>query len=235
LQYNFYKYLEHPTLKTNTIILFYIFLASALFAQALPLASEATRDYSLFNKSVELIYESTVGEMKRIVEVNDSSFVLTNQADNFKYSQTFRQREDGSYLIKTEQNVNILLIFSKHAIITYTEPVIQLPQDVKVGDTWKWTGLQLKEDDSTEVTMTGHAIAEEILQLPAGEFNTLKVEIVSEDVYGAKTIFTQWLVPGIGSVKMNVRMEGHGLIQIAMSILGYDEVISELKEIRYLE
>ena len=225
-------------MKTSKIILFYIFLVNSLLAQALPIPSsiiDAEREYLLFNKSVELIFESTVGEMKRIVEVEDSLYILTNQADNFKYSQTFCQKEDGVYLVETEQNVNILLIFSKHAIITYTEPVIQLPQSVKVGDTWEWTGLQLKEDDSTEVTMSGRAIEEEVLQLPAGEFKTLKVEIVSEDVYGAKTIFTQWLVPGIGSVKMNVRMEGHGLIQLAMSLLGYDEVISELKEIRYLE
>ncbi len=223
-------------MKKNIIVFIYIILVNSLLAQLLPDSSATTKvakNYSLFNKSVELIFESTVGEMKRTVEVNDSSFILTNQADNFKYSQTFCQNEDGAYLIKTEQNVNIFFIFSKHAIITYTEPVIQLPKSVKVGDTWQWTGVQLKEDDSTEVTIIGHAIAEEVLQLPAGEFNTLKVEIVSEDVDGAKTIFTQWLVEGIGSVKMNVRMEGHGLIQIAMSILGYDEVISELKEIKY--
>lgn len=225
-------------MKTNTIILIYIILVNSLLAQALPIPSiniELDNEHILFNESVELIFESTVGEMKRTVEVEDSLYILTNQADNFKYSQTFCQKEDGAYLVKTEQNVNILLIFSKHAIITYTEPVIQLPQSVKVGDTWEWTGLQLKEDDSTEVTMSGRAIKEEMLQLPAGEFETLKVEIVSEDVYGAKTIFTQWLVPGIGSVKMNVRMEGHGLIQLAMSLLGYDEIISELKEIRYLD
>ena len=225
-------------MKTIKIIILYIVLVNTLFAQALPLPStniEVGKDYSLFNKSVELIFESTVGEMKRIVEVEDSLIILTNHADNFKYSQTFCQKDDGVYLVGTEQNVNILLIFSKHAIITYTEPVIQLPYSVKVGDTWQWTGLQIKEDDSTEVTMSGHAIKEEVLQLPAGEFNTLKVEIVSENIEGGKTFFTQWLVPGIGSVKMNVRMEGHGLIQLAMSLLGYDEVISELKEIRYLE
>jgi hypothetical protein len=225
-------------LKTNKIFLLYIISVNIILAQALPVASINTKvenEYSLFNKNVELIFESTVGEMKRTVTIGDGVYTLTNEADNFKYSQTFSQENDGAFLVKTEQNVNILLIFSKHAEITYTEPVIQLPKSVKVGDTWQWKGLQIKEDDSTEVTMTGHAIKEEVLTLPAGKFNTLKVEIISEDIDGAKTIFTQWLVPNIGSVKMNVRMEGHGLIQIAMAILGYDEVISELKEIKYLE
>ena len=96
---------------------FYIILVNSLLAQALPLSStdiEVGKDYSLFNESVELIFESTVGEMKRIVEVEDSLYILTNQADNFKYSQTFCQKDDGAYLIKTEQNVNILLIKHFH-------------------------------------------------------------------------------------------------------------------------
>ena len=224
-------------MKKYTIILLYIILVNSLLAQLPPISStsiDSSKNYLLFNKGVELIYESTVGEMKRIVEVNDSSFILTNQADNFKYSQTFCQKEDGVYLTKTEQNVDIFFIFSKHAIITYTEPVIQLPNPLKVGDSWQWKGVQLKGEDSTEITMTGNALAEEILQLPAGEFNTLKVELVVEDLEGAKTIFTQWLVEGIGSVNMNVKMEGHGIIQLAMAILGYDEVVSELKEIKQI-
>jgi len=91
------------------------------------------------------------------------------------------------------------------------------------------------ETDTTAITVKGRAIEEEEIEVPAGKFNTIKIEIVVADREDHKTTFTQWLAKGIGSVKMNVNIEGHGIIQLAMSILGYDEVDSELKEIRHLE
>ncbi len=220
------------------ILLFGFLITNSLLAQFLPIevSNYYGREYFPLNEKIELIYKSTVGESKRIIEHVDSSYILTIKADNFRYAQTYLQKDDGVYLTKTEQNVKILFIFSKHAEIVYSKPALQIKQPVKVGDKWKWKGYQVKnENDTTQITITGRAIAEEEIELPAGKFKTLKIEIIVANPKGQKTTFVQWLAKGLGSVKMNVKVEGHGLIQLAMKILGYDEVNSELKEIRYLE
>jgi len=218
--------------------LIYIILVNSILAQLLPEETYIPygREYFPLNDKIELIYESTVGESKRIIEKEDSLFKSIIVADNFRYAQTFYQKDDGLYLVKTEQNVNILFVFSKHAMILYPEPMLHIQQPIKVGDTWEWKGYQIRnEEDTTNITATGIAIAEEEIEVPAGKFNALKIEIIVANSDGQKTTFTQWLAKGFGSIKMNVKIEGQGIIQLAMAILGYDEVNSELKEVRYLE
>jgi hypothetical protein len=194
------------------------------------------KEYFPLNNKIELIYESTVGKSKRIFEKEDSLFKSTIIADNFRYDQTFYQKDDGLYLVKTEQSVKILFIFSKHAVILYPEPLLYIQQPLQVGNTWNWKGYQIKNnEDTTSISATGRVIAEEEIEVPAGKFRTLKVEIIIANLDGQKTTFTQWLAKDLGSIKMNVKVEGQGLIQLAMGILGYDEVNSELTEIKYLE
>lgn len=215
------------------------FFCVSLFSQVVESKSvsiEYGKEYFPLDKNIKLVFESSVGEMVKTIEEKDGLYIVTNKAHNFKYVQTLKEDEEGIYLVKTEQNVNILLIFSKHAEVLYSEPALQIQQPFKIGDTWTWKGYQVKtEEDTTALTITGRALSEEVLNLPAGEFKTLKVEIVVENAEGNKTIFTQWLAKGIGSVKMNVKIDGHGIIQFAMNLLGYDEINSELKEIQYLD
>ncbi len=218
--------------------LIYIILANSILAQLLPAEINIPygKEYFPLNEKIELIYESTVGESKRIFEKEDNLYKSIIIADDFRYAQTFYQKDDGLYLVKTEQNVNILFVFSKHAVILYPEPMLHIQQPIQVGDTWEWKGYQIKdEEDTTNIIATGRAIAEEEIEVPAGKFNTLKIKIIVANSDGQKTTFTQWLAKGLGSIKMNVKIEGQGIIQLAMAILGYDEVNSELKEVRYLE
>ena len=214
-----------------------LFFANIVLAQELPNESFLFgKEYFPFNDKIELIYETTNGESKRITEIANDLYKLTFSGNNFKYSQTFTDKNNGVYLVKTEQTVKILFVFSKHAEIVYPFPALQIKQPTKVGDTWSWKGYQIKnEDDTVAIAVTGKALAEEEIEVPAGKFKTLKVQIIVKSSTGTKTTFTQWLAKNLGGIKMNIKTEGHGLFQFAMDILGYDEINSELKEIKYLE
>jgi len=195
---------------------------------------EYGKEYFPFNDSRELIFESNVGETQTIVEVNDSLFKVTNISDKFVYSQTFIRKDDGIYLIKTEQDISTFL-YSTEVIVTYSKPVLQFPHSLKIGDTWEWSGYQVKNGDTTSISISGEALAEDSVDLPAGKFNTLHIKLFFDEVDGEKTSLDQWFAPGLGAVKTKVVIEGTGIIQFAMSLLGYDEIDSELKEVIYRE
>lgn len=211
-------------------------LCSSLFAQS-PHDSSSTiygSEYFPFNEKIELIFDSNIGETKRVVEIDDKFYKVTNISDKFTYTQKFIKKNNGIYLIHTEQYIDIFL-YSRKVNITYSDPVLQLPFPQKIGDVWSWSGYQVKNGDTTSISIIGNAIAEEILELQAGKFNTIKIKLFFEEKDGERTTLYQWLAPGLGAVKTKAIIEGNGIIQFAMSLLGYDEIDTELKEIRYLE
>jgi len=195
---------------------------------------EYGKEYFPFNKNIELIFESNVGETSKSIEIIDSSYQVTNISDKFIYTQTFLNKEDGVYLIRTEQNISTFF-YSKDIVVTYSKPVLQLSLPLKIGDTWEWSGYQVKNGDTTSISFNGEALEKETIETLAGKFNTLHVRLFFDEVDGEKTTLDQWLAPNLGAVKTKVIIEGKGIIQFAMSILGYDEIDSELKEIRYLD
>ncbi len=191
-------------------------------------------EYFPFNEKIELIFDSNVGETLKTVEVIESSYRVINTSDKFIYTQTFQKKDDGVYLIKTEQDISTFL-YSTEIVVTYSKPVLQLPLPLKIGDTWNWSGSQMKNGDTSSISISGIALGEEEVDTPAGKFTTLHIQLFFNEVDGEKTTLDQWLAPNLGAVKTKVVIEGKGIIQFAMSILGYDEIDSELKEIRFLE
>ena len=219
------------------ILLFSLILVYSISAQA---SRDTTKifeygeEYFPFNETKELIFESNVGETQKIVEVIDSLYKVTNISDKFVYTQTFLKKDDGVYLIKTEQDISTFL-YSTEVVVTYSKPVLQFPHPLKIGDTWEWTGYQVKNGDTTSISISGQAVSEDSVNLPAGKFNTLHIKLFFDEVDGEKTSLDQWFAPGLGAVKTKVVIEGTGIIQFAMSLLGYDEIDSELKEVIYRE
>ena len=219
------------------IILFNLIIVSSISAQFLKEESsnfEYGKEYFPFNEKKELIFDSNVGETLKIVEVIDSLYRVTNISDKFIYTQTFLNKEDGVYLIRTEQNISTFF-YSKDIVVTYSKPVLQLPLPLKIGDTWEWSGYQVKNGDTTSIKFSGEALGEETVELPAGKFNTLHIKLFFNEVDGEKTTLDQWLAPNLGAVKTKAIIEGKGILQFAMALLGYDEIDSELKEVRNLE
>ncbi|MCF6269229.1 MAG: hypothetical protein L3J41_05945 [Melioribacteraceae bacterium] len=211
-------------------------LCSSLLAQ-LPHDSLTTvfgKEYFPFNKKIELVFDSNMGETIKNIKVHDEFYEAINVSDKFTYSQKFIMKNDGIYIIQTIQNIDIFL-YSADIDITYSEPIRQIPFPLQIGDAWSWSGYQIKNGDTTSISLTGNAIAEETIELQAGKFKTLKIKLFFEEIDGEKTTLYQWLAPGLGIVKMKAIIEGSGIVQIAMALLGYDEIDSELIEIRYLE
>ena len=228
--------LKYIWVKLKKAIIVFIILCSSLNAQLRKdsLAINYGIEYFPFNKNIELLFESNVGETVKSVKKIDSTFQVTNISDKFIYTQTFLKNDEGIYLIKTEQNISTFL-YSTDIVVTYSKPVLQLPIPLKIGDTWNWSGFQIKNGDTSSISISGVALREEDIDIPVGKFSTLHIKLFFDEVDGEKTTLDQWLAPNLGAVKTKVIIEGKGVIQFAMSILGYDEIDSELEEIRYLE
>ncbi len=221
-------------LKKNIIL--YLTLCSSLLAQSThdSLTTVFGKEYFPFNEKIELVFDSNMGETIKNIKVFDEYYEAINVSDKFTYSQKLLEKSDGIYLIQTIQNIDIFL-YSADLNITYSEPIKQFPLPLQIGDTWNWSGYQIKNGDTTSISLSGSAIAEETIELQAGKFKTLKIKLFFEEVDGERTTLYQWHAPGLGIVKMKGVIEGSGIIQVAMALLGYDEIDSELIEIRYLE
>ncbi len=223
-------------MKTIKIFLFITFLSIPIIAQmdSAIIQNSNFVKYNPFNEKNEMVFESNVGETIRTVERFDSLLKVTNKSDKFTYIQTFQKRDDGIYLIRTEQHITTFF-YSKDVDITYSEPILQIPEPLKAGDKWSWAGYQVKNGDTTKISILGEAITNETIELPAGKFETLKIRLFFQEKDGEETELYQWLDREIGSVKTKAIINGTGIMAFAMSLFGYDEIDSELKEIRYLE
>lgn len=233
----FSKILEKHKLKIKLLISM-LLLSSAICSQQLPndlLKTEYGSEYFPFNEKMELIFNSNLGETTKRFRIVKDSLKIFNLADKFQYIQTFAKMENGIYLLRTEQKVDVLFLFSSHVNITYSAPALQLPNPLIVGNKWEWKGLQVKNGDTTSIVIKGKVLSEEEIIVPAGKFKTLKIEMFIKDSGGELSTVQQWLAPNIGIVKLHATIEGKGIIQFAMSMLGYDEINYELKEIKYLE
>ena len=236
LKFNFIIFSELQKLKTIKAFLLGLFLSVSLLAQtdSTMINNRSVANYNPFNKKNEMVFESNVGETIRTVERFDSLLKVTNKSDKFTYIQTFQKRNDGIYLIRTEQHITTFF-YSKDVDITYSEPILQIPEPLKAGDMWSWSGYQVKNGDTTKISILGEAITNETIELPAGKFETLKIRLFFQEKDGEETELYQWLDRELGSVKTKAIINGSGIMAFAMSLLGYDEIDSELKEIRYLE
>ena len=187
--------------------------------------------YYPLNQDKIFVYNSNMGKAVKSIEKNDSLFLVTNKTSKFIYTQSLIEKQDGIYLLKTEQKVDVLF-FSKDINITYSEPVLQLPNPATIGFVWEWQGFQIKNGDTTLVYLKGKILDEEIVEVPAGKFNTIKIKMDFKEKGGEHTTIFKWLSVDVGNVKSKIIIEGSGILQIAMSLLGYDVIESELKEIK---
>ncbi len=223
-------------MRISKIFLFNIFLSVSLLAQV---DSEIIKNSKIggdnpFDEKTVMIFKSNIGETIRTIESFDSLLKVTNKSDKFTYTQTFQTRKNGVYLVRTEQHITTFF-YSKEVDITYSEPILQIPKPLKAGDKWNWSGYQIKNGDTTEISILGKAIENETLELPAGKFRTLKIRLFFQEQDGEETELYQWLDSKLGCVKTKAIINGTGIMAFAMSLVGYDEIDSELKEIRYLE
>jgi len=236
----------------RSYIKYLIFLPSIIFSQNDELEfsreSESTKVETLesqqkvFNvfkyqpsENIRLIYDSDFGETTSRIELTDEGYLDINENDDFSYIQQMKYGNDGIYLMKADQEIDLFLFISKEMKTEYPSPPLQLPKDLIIGQEWIWEGYKVEDDDTISVRTVGKVIGEEPTTVPAGEFHALRVKFDIETSDGEKSIVNQWLIPNIGRIRMHVVIDGGGFIGTILSLLGYDEIEFNLKEIKNIE
>ena len=100
--------------------------------------TENPKTYNLLeylqNENLKLIYESDFGETTCRIEKNDTGYLDINENDDFTYIQEMKFDDDGVYLLKADQHVEVLLFISKDIETIYPTTVKQLPKKISKGE-----------------------------------------------------------------------------------------------------
>jgi len=179
-----------------------------------------------------LIYDSSFGDLELKITKENNVHLFSYDSDKFKYRQKLFVNEQGLFVNETYQKIKLLLFITKEGKYVYDKPLLRIPFPVQVGQEWSWDGKEFIDDETHTVNLKGKASKIETITLPAGKFETLKVETSLETSEGTKNILTEWYAKDLGMVKMLVSIEGGGMLGFARDVLGYGTISFELKEIK---
>lgn len=188
--------------------------------------------YPISNTHI-LIYKTSFGE-ESISKTffQDNIIINSNESPKFKYHQKLEVREDGIYVLETYQYLKIFLFFNKEAKHTYNKPLLHIPFPLVPGNEWHWSGIEYTNNDSTEITVKGKVLNKEKISVPAGNFESIKLETIIENNSNSKNIITEWFSEGVELIKAKIIISGGGMMGLVRDLLGYKEIDFELKEIR---
>ena len=198
-----------------------------------PFPDVITKEYFPIDPSLKLFYNSSLGDASATIKAVGSNYILNLSNNDFYFIQTVHVENDTIFLTKLEQEVDVFLFISSTVDVTYSRPYLRFPFPLKNNDSWNWTGVEyIDESDPDTITVSGKVLGKEMITTEAGTFDCVKFQI---DIYkkqrGSHTKFYEWRTPGIGLVKLEAFIDSKGFIGSIMSLLGYDEMIFELKKI----
>jgi hypothetical protein len=179
-----------------------------------------------------LIYNSSFGELELKVSKENNVHLFSYDSEKFKYRQKLFVNDKGLFVNETYQKIKLLVFITKEGNYVYDKPLLRIPFPVQVGQEWTWDGKEFVNGETHTVSIKGKATKFETITLPAGTFETLKVETTLQTSNGTKNVLTEWYAKDYGMVKMLVSIEGGGMLGFARDILGYGTIKFELKEIR---
>lgn len=190
-------------------------------------------DYFPIDPSLKLVYNSSMGEAYAEVKKKGNSYMMDLRNEDFYFIQTVHVVNDTVYLTKLEQEVDVFLFISSSVAVTYNRPYLRFPFPLKNNDTWTWNGVEyIDEENPDTINVSGKVLGREIVETEAGKFDCVKFQIdIRKKKSGSHTKFYEWRTPKIGLVKLEAFIDSKGFIGTIMSLLGYDEMIFELKEI----
>jgi hypothetical protein len=217
-----------------------LFITSAFYLQTnlSPIFSSLTDDktfgkeYFPIELKKTLIYDSSFGDLELKITKENNVHLFSYDSDKFKYRQKLFVNEQGLFVNETYQKIKLLLFITKEGKYVYDKPLLRIPFPVQVGQEWSWDGKEFIDDETHTVNLRGKASKIETITLPAGKFETLKVETTLKTSEGTKNILTEWYAKDLGMVKMLVSIEGGGMLGFARDVLGYGTISFELKEIK---
>jgi len=159
--------------------------------------------------------------------------LFSNISDDFKYIQKLDINEKGVFIHETYKKIKVMLIITKEGSHTYDKPLLRMPFPLSVGQEWKTEGIEIEDDERSNVVVTGKVLDEEEVTTPAGKYKALKIKTHMLSTSGSENEIIEWYVKGIGMVKSEIIIQGGGFMGFVRDLLGYGTITFELKEIKY--
>jgi hypothetical protein len=190
-------------------------------------------DYFPIDPSLKLVYNSSMGEAYAVIKKKGNHYIMDLRNDDFYFVKPVFVENDSVFLTKLEQEVDVFLFISSSASVTYNRPYLRFPFPLKNKDTWIWNGVEyIDEENPDTIKVSGKVLGSETVQTEAGKFDCMKFQIdIHKKKSGSHTKFYEWRAPKIGLVKLEAFIDSKGFIGTVMNLLGYDEMIFELKKI----
>lgn len=190
-------------------------------------------DYFPTNPSLKLVYNSSMGEAYAEIKKKGNSYIMDLRNDDFFFVQTIYVENDTIFLTKLDQEVDVFLFISSSSSVTYNRPYLRFPFPLSINDKWNWDGVEyIDEENPDTISVSGKVLGKELVKTEAGNFDCVKFQIdIRKKKSGTHTKFYEWRTPKIGLVKLEAFIDSKGFIGTIINLLGYDEMIFELKKI----
>jgi hypothetical protein len=205
---------------------------SIVLANGTDKLSTASDTFYPAKENITLTYSTSFGETKSKFIYKDQNLVSVNESDKFKYRQKLNIQTDGVYVTETYQYIKLFFFINKEATYTYNKPLLRLPIPLTPGKCWNWEGTEYSDGDSSTVSVTGKIFNKELITVPAGKFDAIRIETKIESSSKTKNTIIEWYAEDIGLIKASISIEGGGFMGMARDLLGYGEINFELKEIK---
>ncbi|MBN2572416.1 MAG: DUF3108 domain-containing protein [Ignavibacteriales bacterium] len=189
-------------------------------------------EYFPLNKNLQYKFESNFGSTTGKFKQSGKHFTINYLTEDGTLKYTFFKDSTGIYLTKTETDIDVFLGIGSSSSITYDRPVLRIPFPLTIGQTWKWDGYEIEDDDRRKIKVEGKVLGEETVNTSVGKFDCLKIRIKFTSEEGANNTITEWLAPNIGAVKIFAKLESTGIAGFFQDLLGLDEVYFNLTEVK---
>jgi hypothetical protein len=223
-----------------SVLLFFVVLNSDAFSHFYATQLNSNLDdinigpnYFPTDPKLKLVYNSSMGEAYAVIKRKGNNYVMDLRNDDFYFIQTVHVANDTVFLTKLDQEVDVFLFISSSASVTYNRPYLRFPFPLKNNDSWTWNGVEyIDEENPDSIKVSGRVLGSETVQTEAGKFECVKFQIdINKKKSGSHTRFYEWRTPKIGLVKLEAFIDSKGFIGTIMNLLGYDEMVFELKKI----
>ena len=92
-----------------------------------------------------------------------------------------------------------------------------------------------ESENTTQIVISGKVLGVEIISPPAGELNTLKVELQITYPDGSNIIVTEWIDQKLDRIKIYANANKGGTVGVLIYIRGFYKLTFELKEILQID
>lgn len=220
---------------TQVLLLLCILLYSLTQTAFFPLDGNVKtfgKEYFPYYPNKTMIYKTPFGDAVTKVTLNKGVYSVKNDGEKFQYHQELLAGNSGIEITRVYQKFKLMAFITKENSVTYNRPVMRTPMPLTEGKSWSWSGVEYVNGDSDKVYVTGKIVGIEHVKVPAGQFDALKIETVFKHDDSGNNKITDWIAPNIGIVKTRIDINGGGLIGFIRTVMGYDEIVFELKEIK---